>query len=741
MEKYLDKNLPIKKRVDDLISKMTLDEKLEQMHCYGCVYTMEEQEEFMKKGINMIHSEYYSFKGFDFSFNNRLQKFMKEKTRLGIPAYIATECVHGAPTPYTTIFPTNGCLAATFDLELAKKEAHFAAKEIRAMGFNRVYSPNVDLLRDPRWGRCGEDYGEDPYLNGKFGAEMVKGFQEEGVEATIKHYLAYSTPEGGLNLGTAHLGEREIREYFIPPFAECIKAGAMGVMNCYNEIDGVPGGINPFWTQKVLREELGFEGDFITDYGLSNVVWNLHQACNKDEKILGKLYINAGVDIEACGAFAYGEHFKKMVLDKEVDIKLVDNAVRRVLTNKFKLGLFDNPYYDESKIKDIVATKEAFDLTYEIAAKGTVLLKNDGILPLKKNAKILLVGPNSMLAQLGGITYYPIVDEGKYKDICISSKAIKTHEAMINKFGKDNVKVLPCCNFSSIKQDQLDEAVKIAKDWADVIIFAGGNNSVGYSGGENGGANNPINMPDAVTSNEGYDTDDIGMSPSQKKTFAAFRSLHKPIVFLIYDGKPMEVTNEIEDINALMFCFGPGVLGNNAIMDILAGDVNPSGKLTFTIPRNVGQIPVYYNRKPLRGLYNNEGSLTHGGQDYVFNSKQPLFNFGDGLSYTKFTYSNLKVKKDKDKICVSVDVKNTGKFDGDESVLVYTRSLSNVLVTPEIKKLRSFKRIHLKKGESKNVNFVLTNDDFSYVGYDMKPTLPLGKVSVIIDKFEKEFNL
>lgn len=738
--KYKDSSLPIKERVEDLLSRMTLDEKLEQMHCFGCIYTADQEIEYIKQDINKVHSEFYTYQGFKAKQLKEIQRFMVERTRLGIPAFISAECIHGGSTPYTTIFPTNGCLGATFDLELANKAAHIQGKELKKLGFNRVYSPNVDLLRDGRWGRSGEDYGEDPYLVGKFGAEIVKGLQAEGIEATIKHYIGYSMPEGGLNLGSAHIGEREIREYFLPSFAECIKAGALGVMNCYNEIDGVPGGVNPLWMTKVLREELGFEGDVITDYGLAGICFNLHQICSRSEYVIGKIFLDANIDIEACGRDAYGPQMKEMVESGEVPMEKIDRAVRRVLTNKFKLGLFDNPYVDDIDETTLI-TQESRDLTYEVEAKGAVLLKNDGVLPIKENKKILLVGPNSMIAQLGGIVYYPFLNEGTDINYCAASLAIKTHEALIEKYGKDNVKVIPCCNFLNVEKEQLKEAVKLANEWADVIIFAGGNNAQGYSGGENGGANNPVNLPDACTSNEGYDTVDIALYPSQKEVFDTLKVTKKPIVFLIYEGKPMTLTEQIDDISALLYCFGVGMDGNRAIADILMGDVIPSGKMTFTIPKYVGQIPIFYNHKPLRGLYHRPGSNEKAGQDYVFSDSEPLFTFGDGLSYTTFEYSDLSVTKENDSYIVLVKVKNTGEYDADETVLVYTGSMSNFMVAPNVKKLRAFRRIYLKKGEEKTVQFELTKEDWKYVGLDMKDAYPTGKVKVMIKDLEAVFNI
>ena len=293
----------------------------------------------------------------------------------------------------------------------------------------------------------------------------------------------------------------------------------------------------------------------------------------------------------------------------------------------------------------------------------------------------------------------------------------------------------------NVNDEQVKEAVELANTWADVVIFAGGNNAQGYSGGENGGANNPVNLPDACTSNEGYDTHDIGISPSQKKLFNRLRGVKAPIVFLIYEGKPCSLTDEIDDISAVLYCFGVGMDGNRAIADILAGDVVPSGKLTFTIPKHVGQIPIFYNRKPLRGLYDRCGNEEKAGQDYVFGDKNPLFNFGDGLSYTTFEYSNLTLTKQGEKFLVSVDVKNTGNYDADESILVFTRSESNILVCPNMKNLRSFKRISLKKNETKTVNFELSKDDFSYIGFDMKKAYPINKVKVIVKDLEVAFDI
>ncbi|HBM69814.1 MAG TPA: hypothetical protein DD377_00090 [Firmicutes bacterium] len=735
---YLNSSLPSEERAKDLLKRMSLKEKIEQMNCSGCLFDLDEILSSFEKNVDKVHGEWYWFKYFSLEKLKRMEEECVKRSRLHIPAFIACENVHGGALPYTTIFPTVGCLGASFDLDLAYKVSKMQAKEIRALGFNKVYAPNLDLFRDPRWGRCEENISEDPLLLAKMASCIVKGIQEEKVMATVKHYIGYSSPESGLNLSPMHMGEREIREFFLPSFASSIEAGAMGVMTCYNVMDGVPVTISPLWMNKVLREELKFDGVVILDYGMSGIMKNV-MGISSSYHELGKKLLLANVDMEACEPLCYNYDFISCLKDDDYYLSLIDKSVYRILKAKFELGLFENPSFELEEIKNKVGTEEALHLTYIEEKEGATLLKNDGTLPLKNNSKILLIGPNANLAQLGGITYYAALEDYKYKDAS-SEKAITPLQALVSRFGEKNVKFIKGCNFFQNNEEEEKEIIKEA-NWADVIVFAGGNNSIGYSGGENGGKNNPMMKLDAVTSSEGYDNDDIGLTPSQRRLFDLIKGLNKKVVFLVYGGKPVSLEKELPFISSLLMCYGVGARGNLAIADILLGKINPSGRLPFSIARNVGQLPCFYNHYLPKGNYNNPGSLSKPGQDYVFNSSSPLFGFGFGLSYSNFVYDNFIVNYDEENIKVSVSISNDGPFDGDHVVLVYGRCLEKEYVCILSKRLIGFKRIHLKNKEKKTVEFNFTKEDFSYIGIDMKKTNPKGKIEIEIGSNKKELFL
>lgn len=733
----MDNELSSSVRAKTLLGKMSLVEKITQMNCSGCLYDLDSVLSNLNKGIDLVHGEYYWFKSFSLEKLKEMEERLVEVNPHGIPAFVACENVHGAALPYTTIFPTPGCLGASFDVDLAYRVSRMQAKEIRALGFNKVYAPNLDLFRDPRWGRCEEDISEDPYLLSKMASSIVKGIQEGGVMACVKHYLGYSSPESGLNLAPMHMGEREIREYFLPPFKSAIDAGAKGVMTSYNVIDGVPVTISPLWMNKVLREELKFDGVTILDYGMSGIMKNvmgISSSCVEE----GKRLLEASIDLEACEPLCYNFDFIESIKDNEKYLSLIDKSVYRILKAKFDLGLFDNPSFDVSKIKEKVGTKEAFDLTYEEEAKGAVLLKNNGTLPLKENTKILLVGPNADIAQLGGITYYACLENYIAND-AMSEKATNPLDALISRFGKENIRFHKGCNFLNYDKSQ-EESIKEDIDWCDVIVFAGGNNSIGYSLGDNGGKDHPLMKEDAVTSSEGYDTSDIGLGYSQKELLHFVASFSKKVVFLIYGGKPISFSEEeLDKIDGLLYCFGTGMNGNLAIADILKGNISPSGKLPFSIARSSGHLPCFYNHYLPKGNYSRPGSKTKPGQDYVFSANTSLFPFGFGLSYSSFEYSCFTLKITNGVAKLSFKIKNTGNYDADEIVLVYGRSLENEYVSIMAKRLAGFTRISLPKGETKNLEFSFTKRDFAYIGIDNKETLPNGKIELEVANFKKEF--
>lgn len=735
---YLDSSKSPEERAKDLLSRMSPEEKIHQMNCSGCLYDLDEILSSFDRGIDKVNGEWYWFKNLSLEKLKKMEEECVEHSPHYIPPFVACENVHGGALPFTTIFPTPGCLGASFDLDLAYKVSRMQAKEIRALGFNKVYAPNLDLFREPRWGRCEESISEDPLLLSLMAKNIVKGIQDEKVMATVKHYIGYSSPESGLNLAPMHMGEREIRQFYLLPFLEAIKAGAMGVMTCYNVVDGVPVTISPLWMNKVLREEAQFDGVVILDYGMSGIMKNV-MGLSSSYVELGKRMLEATVDMEACEPLCYNLDFLKNVENDDRYRALIDEAVYRILKAKFQLGLFENPSFDLEKVKENVFTEEALQLTYEEEKEGATLLKNDGVLPLKKGCKILLVGPNADIAQLGGITYYAVLENYQCKDAS-SEKAVTPFEALISRFGKENVRFHKGCNFLNYFADQESEIRKDAA-WADVIVFAGGNNSRGYSGGDNGGKNNPMMTSDAVTSSEGYDNDDIGMTPSQKELFSFLRGLKKDIVFLIYGGKPVSLEKELNDMRALLFCYGVGNRGNEAIADILIGKINPSGRLPFSIARNVGQLPCFYNHYLPKGNYSNPGSLSKPGQDYIFNSPQPLFPFGFGLSYSAFQYEGLDVSYENGIVKVKVSLANAGPFDGDHTVLVYGNNLEQDYVCVLSKRLVGFQRTHLKNGERKVVEFAFTKEDFAYVGLNMKKAYPTGKVEIEVESMKKEIGL
>ncbi len=735
MEIYKNSTLSVSERVEDLLSKMTLKEKLSQLRCGGCLITIEEFYKDSQNGIDSMDSEIYSFKDFDVTLINKLQKFAVEKTRLGIPLFFAVEGQHGVSLPFATIFPTAGCVSATFDDDLAYRMAVAEAKEGRAIGVNKMYAPNVDISQDARWGRSEENFGEDPYLTGKMGASMVRGLQENGICATVKHYLAYGTPERGLNLSPTHMGERDVREYMLPPFRECIKAGAMGIMPSYSELDGIPLHISKYWMKDVLRDELGFDGVVITDYGANGLIRS--KRCISSDRELGELFLDAMINMEACSPVGYqNKEFIEGIEKGEIDVKRIDELVRQVLQVKFKLGLFENPYFDEENWKEKVYTKEHRALSYEIASKGITMLKNDGVLPFKKeNIKIALVGPNGNIAQVGNYCYNDYsFDPDKKVSNSVFSRTATLFDGLKKVFGDQNVTFEQGVGFATYNKEKVQKALDICKT-ADVIIFAGGQNSIGKFGGDQSDENEiSTTSSDAPTSGEGYDTASTDLSIPQKNFVKKLAKLGKPIVGVLYGGKPTSITDELPLLNAVLLGYGIGSDGNYAMADIIKGTVCPSGKLPFSVPRSAGHIPCYYNRKEQGGgnQYKRHGSYDTPGMDYVFDNPFALFEFGYGLSYTNFEYSNFTAKKVGESIKCKVSIANTGDMDGDESVLVFGRNMRTKVVTAIFKKLVYFKRISLKKGEKKDLEFEIPFENFYYVGVDMKMTAPTESIKLMM---------
>lgn len=740
---YQDKNAPIEERVKSLLAEMTVEEKLNQIVLRGC-NDFDRLLEQIECGEQVsIPSTYYTYRVDPEKFN-KIQKYVLERSRLGIPCLFAGEGLHGVCAPDATVFPTSGCLAATFDEGLMYAEADIIGEEASNLGFRQVYAPNLDIARDPRWGRTEETFGEDPFLTARMGINYVKALQKHNVAATLKHYLCYGFGEGGLNLAPAHVGEREAREVMLKPFADCIaEAQPWALMPAYNEIDGIPVHASKLWMKKVLREELKFDGMVVSDYGALNMFGRFHKICESRLEA-GKIAAEVGIDLEACGDYAYCEDFRKAVISGEVPIEWIDTMVANILRLKFRTGVFENPYIDVEKYRE-VHKKTSIELSRKIAEKGIVLLKNDGILPLKGVKKIALSGPNCDLAQQGNYMYYRTMNESDLMP-CISD-GVKTLKSVLeNTFGEGNVYTARGSDFIRYEETELCQAVKAAEK-ADVAVLALGDNSMCVSGGNQTAREKSGKRSAVITSGEGYDLNSVELTAAQKTLVKEIYKTGTPIVMVLYGGRPHAITEELPKCSAVLQVFGPGERGNEAIVDILTGKVVPSGRLPISFPRSTGHLPCFYNCKPsARGtLYRCHGSEENPGMDYVLDTPEALFPFGFGLSYTEFKYSELRVKMQKDGSAdVTVNVKNVGGFAAEVSVLIFISACYR-RVTPEVKKLSAFKRIALKRGEEKTVEMQIPRAAFSYVNEDMQTEYHYGKfvvtcenLFVVIDTSDSE---
>lgn len=703
-------------RAKKILLQMTLDDKILQMSIYGDLNKA--YAEFKENG--KIELRAGTFRNPKEEKNlNELQDYCVNKTKLGIPLMPATESLHGVNDIDATVFPQCAGLGGSFDREAIGEMADIIGNEARAKGIRQVYAPCVDIPRDPRWGRLQESYGEDPYLVGEMGAQYVKGVQKHNVAACAKHFIAYGVPEGGINLAPAHVGEREMREVMLEPFKKLIDAGVMSIMPSYNEIDGEPVHGSVKYLRTLLRDELGFDGVVVSDYGAVGFLHSFQKTA-KDDLEAGKMAINAGVDIEAPTIFGYGKNFKKAVLNGEIDEKLVDEAVLNILVLKLKLGLFENPYADSERIKQM-HSKQAVDLALRLDEESILLLENDGMLPLdeKKIGKVAVIGNNGKESSVGDY-----IDR--------TPNCVDFYSGMVNRLGADRVLYSKGCNPVSYTDDMVFDAIETAKIADVVFLVLGDQAAVG------GGIAGAAEKNKEITCGEGFDMHTLDLPPSQKKLFDEITKLNKPTILVLYAGRPYTLEQDINKVNAFMFTFGGGEQSGNAFANLIFGDKSPSAKLSVSFPKSVGHIPCYYNCKPsARGtLYRRHGSIEKPGRDYVLSSPNAWYPFGYGLSYTTLNYSNLTVEKlENGNVKVSVDVENIGEYDIFESVLLFVKALY-APVTPFVKRLRNFTKVYLKSGEKKTVDFLLTQDDFTYVDLNFKTTVLNGQYKILIDKLE-----
>ncbi|WPU93141.1 glycoside hydrolase family 3 N-terminal domain-containing protein [Mucilaginibacter sabulilitoris] len=731
---YKDPKAPVQKRVADLLKRMTLEEKVGQMSMSSLTGAKNS-----KIAYGVLESPFTNVK--DVAIKSAAaKKYSREQTRLGIPPIQIGECLHGQLAAGATTFPQAIAQGSTWNPALIEQMGQAIASEASTSGVDEALSPLFDLIRDARYGRVEECFSEDPYLVGQLGSAFVRGMQGDPVQTrnhfafdkamcTGKHFAAYSKPIAGINLAPAEIGERELRSMFLAPFRDAVQgANIAAIMPSYNEIDGIPAHSNEFLLKQVLREEWGFKGYVFSDYGGLSQLYDFHKiAKNASEAAL--LGLKAGVDLEAARPDVY-PHLVELVKAGKIKESQIDTVVARILTLKFKAGLFEKPLADTARLKDRVHTPEHIKLSQQIAEESIVLLKNNNnLLPLNINKlkSIAVIGPNANKVQYGDYSFT--------RD---NLSGVNVLEG-IKQFAGNSIKVnyAKGCELTGLDKSGFDEAVKTAQE-SDAVIVVLGTTSVVFSGvGWNGQA--PGNEPkDPFTCGEGYDVTDINPQGVQRELLQAVYKTGKPVILVLENGRPWSISWEKENVPAILEAWYPGERGGTAIANILFGKVNPSGRLNMSVPQSTGHIPVFYNYvNSSRGNNREPGTIEKPGRDYVFSSTDPLFAFGFGLSYTSFDYSNLKVSKTEfsknEQVTVSVDVKNTGNMAGKEVVQLYLGNKVNSVSTP-VMSLRRFSKIQIEPGEVKTVNFTINAKDIAIWNRQMKQVTESGTFDIMIAK-------
>jgi beta-glucosidase len=741
---YKNTGAGLEARVEDLLARMTLEEKVAQMQSIwdnkGALFDAKLELDPKKMALKYPDGIGQFARPSDATgpasprlvpgrdlrgtirLVNALQHYA-EHTRLGIPIMFHEEGLHGYVAVGATSFPQAIALASSWDPAMVRAVNVVTAREMRARGVTEGLTPVVDVARDPRWGRIEETFGEDPYLVGEMGVAAVEGLQGEGkawelgpgkVFATLKHLTGHGQPESGTNVGPAPYSERTLREFFFPPFEKIIaRTGVSAVMPSYNEIDGVPSSANVWLLQKVLRGEWGFKGAVVSDYYAIEDLQRLHRIAATPEEA-ARLALKAGVDLDLPSPGAYAT-LTQQVREGRVPMSSIDTAVRRLLTLKFRAGLFEHPFADPEQAAAVTDTPDARALARTAAQRSIVLLKNDGTLPLQlptgKTPVIAVIGPNAAVARLGGYSSQPPVTvsilDGVRAKVGARAKVVFAQGVKItanDDWWADEVQLAdPKENYRLI-----DEAVAAARG-ADQIILAIGDTE--------------------QTSREGWapthlgDRDSLDLVGQQQDLFDALHALGKPVVVVLINGRPASTVIIAEQANALLEGWYLGEQGGNAMADVLFGAVNPGGKLPVTIPRSAGQLPMFYNVKP---------SARRG---YLFDTTAPLFPFGYGLSYTTFEIGTPQLSSDHigvdGSVTVSVPVRNIGSRAGDQTVQLYVHQLVGSVTRP-IKELKAFERVNIAAGETKTVTFTLTPETFRMWNIDMHRVVEPGAFEVMV---------
>lgn len=701
-----DKNTEIENKVETLLHKMTLEEKLGQMNQLS-PWDFEDLAKRVRKGevgsiLNVVNPEEV----------NKIQKIAVEESRLGIPLIVSRDVIHG----YKTIFPIPLGQAATFNPEVVKEGARVAAIEASADGIRWTFAPMIDVARDPRWGRIAESCGEDPYLNAVMGTAMIKGYQGDSlndptaIAACAKHFVAYGAAEGGRDYNSTFIPERVLRNVYLPPFKAAADAGCATFMTSFNDNNGVPSTANSFVLKDVLRKEWKYDGMVVTDWASALEMVN-HGFCT-DGKDAAEKSVNAGVDMEMVSE-TFIQNLKQSIAENKVSMETIDNAVRNILRLKFRLGLFDNPYVVTPQT--VKYAEKHLQTAKTAAEQSVILLKNENqTLPFTDKIKTLaVIGPmaDAPYEQMGTWVF-----DGEKEHTQTPLTAIK-------KMYGDKVKVLfkKGLEYSRDKNTAgIARAVSTARQADAVVVFVG---------------------EESILSGEAHSLANLNLQGAQSQLIKELAATGKPVVTVVMAGRQLVIADEVKVSDAMLYSFHPGTMGGPAIADILFGKVNPSGKTPVTFPRMSGQVPIYYAQhktgrpaNPTEMLIDEipveAGQTSVGCRSFYLDAgNSPLFPFGYGLSYTTFEYSNLSLASDKltaqDTLSISFTLKNTGKYDGTEVVQLYVQDKVGSVTRP-VKELKRFQRVTLKAGESTQVSLSLPVSELAFWGYDMNYTVEPG---------------
>ena len=725
--KYLNKDLSVEERLDDIMKRMTLEEKVAQMTQFvGLNYITDADRNMTAEEILNSDSR-ASYPGLlkrdiakmvsdgkigsflhvlTLKEANRLQE-LAQKSRLKIPLLIGIDAIHGnGMVSGTTVYPSPISLASTFDEKIAYQIGKETAIEVRAFGSHWSFTPNIDVLRDPRWGRVGETFGEDPYLVGNFGVEMIKGLQSDDfsgydhVIACAKHFAAGSEPVNGLNVSPMDISERTLREIYLKPFKRAVDAGVYSVMAAHNEINGIPSHMHKELLTSVMRDEFKFDGFYVSDWLDINRISSLHRIA-KDFKEAIFFAVDAGMDINMHGP-NFLENVVKLVEEGKLSQERIDFSARKILYAKFKLGLFENPFVDPNEIENKVFTEQHKETALNAARKSIVLLKNDGILPISKNRgkKILVTGPNANNHSVLGDWVWAQPEEN-VTTIYEGINSLGSSKGFNIDFYDSNEDI------RTITENDIRRTVNYARNYDQIVVVVGDNSQ--------------RNLKSKRTAGENMGRANLNLAGKQLQLVKKLKEINKNVVVIYVNGKPIAEPWIDKNISGVIESWESGSMAGVAVADVLFGDFNPGGKLPLTFPRSVGQLQMIYNHKPSQYFHK-----------YAFEKVTPLYPFGHGLSYSNFIYSDFVVDGvSDDKVSLSVKIKNDSKYDGEEVVQLYFRD-SYSSVTRPVKELVRYKRVFVKSGETISVNFDLEIKELAFYDINMNYCVEEGEFEFMI---------